>query len=114
MDFLSYQKQLQDSYHWPKDMGESYLALGLTGEAGEVADEVKKMYRDDCGVITSERRERLIEELGDVLWYVAAIATDIGADLNEIAVGNLLKAIKRNSERKANDIKPLDRKGSVG
>lgn len=65
-------------------MGIQYLALGLTGEAGEVADEVKKMMRDDASYLTPERRARIILELADTLWYLSMIATEIDIPLSEI------------------------------
>ena len=62
-----------------------YPTLGLCGEAGEVAEKIKKMVRDDGGELSDERREALAKELGDVLWYVAQIATEADLDLDEIA-----------------------------
>ncbi len=72
-----------------------YPTLGLCGEAGEVAEKVKKMVRDDAGVLSDERREALAKELGDVLWYVAQLATEAGLDLDAIAAGNLDKLLSR-------------------
>jgi NTP pyrophosphatase (non-canonical NTP hydrolase) len=72
-----------------------YPTLGLCGEAGEVAEKVKKMVRDDAGVLSDERREALAKELGDVLWYVAQLATEAGLDLDVIATGNLDKLLSR-------------------
>jgi NTP pyrophosphatase (non-canonical NTP hydrolase) len=72
-----------------------YPTLGLAGEAGEVAEKVKKLLRDDGGVMSAERREALAGELGDVLWYVAQVATEAGLDLEEIAQGNLDKLLSR-------------------
>ena len=72
-----------------------YPTLGLAGEAGEVAEKVKKLLRDDGGVMSGERREALGGELGDVLWYVAQVATEAGLDLEEIAQGNLDKLLSR-------------------
>jgi len=76
----------------------TYPALGLCGEAGECAEKVKKAIRDDGGVLTDERRAALAAELGDVLWYVAQLATEAGLDLDEVAEDNLAKLLSR-SER---------------
>lgn len=72
-----------------------YPTLGLCGEAGEVAEKVKKMVRDDGGVLSDARREALSKELGDVLWYVAQLATEAELDLGEIADANLAKLLSR-------------------
>ena len=72
-----------------------YPTLGLCGEAGEVAEKIKKMVRDDGGELSPERREALAKELGDVLWYVAQIATEAELDLGEIAAANLDKLLSR-------------------
>jgi NTP pyrophosphatase (non-canonical NTP hydrolase) len=72
-----------------------YPALGLCGEAGEVAEKIKKMVRDDHGVLTPERREALAGELGDVLWYVAQVATEARLDLAAVAEANLAKLLSR-------------------
>ena len=73
----------------------TYPALGLCGEAGEAAEKVKKAMRDDGGILTEERREALAGELGDVLWYVAQLATEAGLDLDDIAGQNLEKLLSR-------------------
>jgi NTP pyrophosphatase (non-canonical NTP hydrolase) len=72
-----------------------YPTLGLCGEAGEVAEKVKKMIRDDDGVLSGERRAALAKELGDVLWYVAQLATEAGLDLDVVAQDNLDKLLSR-------------------
>ena len=72
-----------------------YPTLGLCGEAGEVAEKVKKMLRDDAGVLSDERRAALGAELGDVLWYVAQVATEAGLELDALATGNLEKLRSR-------------------
>jgi NTP pyrophosphatase (non-canonical NTP hydrolase) len=73
----------------------TYPALGLCGEAGEAAEKVKKAIRDDGGQLTPERREALAAELGDVLWYVAQLATEAELGLDEIAQSNLDKLLSR-------------------
>lgn len=75
--------------------GVVYVALGLAGEAGEVANKVKKIYRDDGGEITVERRSEIIDELGDVLWYAAMLAKELGVSLENVALRNLAKLEQR-------------------
>ena len=72
-----------------------YPTLGLTSEAGEVAGKVKKIFRDKGGVIGEEDRADLKSELGDVLWYLAQICTDLGLSLQEVAEENLRKLARR-------------------
>jgi NTP pyrophosphatase (non-canonical NTP hydrolase) len=72
-----------------------YPTLGLCGEAGEVAEKIKKMVRDDQGVLSEERRAALSKELGDVLWYLAQLATEADLDLDAIAEENLAKLLSR-------------------
>ena len=75
-----------------------YCALKLNGEAGEVADKVGKSIRDDGGLISDKRRAALILELGDVLWYVANMARELGASLDEVANKNLAKLAARKEQ----------------
>lgn len=72
-----------------------YPTLGLAGEAGEVANIVKKIQRDDQGIITDARRDKLRDELGDVLWYISACADELGITLDEIAAFNVNKLAQR-------------------
>ena len=69
----------------------SYTVLGLVGEAGELANKFKKHIRNNTPV----DREVLADELGDVLWYVAAVATELDINLEDVARGNLLKLKSR-------------------
>jgi NTP pyrophosphatase (non-canonical NTP hydrolase) len=96
VDISEYQRRSRATAVYP-DAGDNlaYPALGLCGEAGEAAEKVKKAMRDDGGVLTDERREALAGELGDVLWYVAQLATEAGLDLGEIAGDNLGKLLSR-------------------
>ena len=64
-------------------------------EFGEIANKVKKIERDDNGILTLNTRDQLIDELGDVLWYIAALATELSVDLNDIASINIDKLLKR-------------------
>ncbi|MCB1972562.1 MAG: nucleoside triphosphate pyrophosphohydrolase family protein [Geminicoccaceae bacterium] len=72
-----------------------YPVLGLLGEAGEIANKVKKIHRDNGGGITLEQALELRKELGDVLWYVAELATQLGTTLDFVAHDNLLKLADR-------------------
>lgn len=74
-----------------------YPSLGLTGEAGEFCNKVKKIMRDDNGIITDKRKDDLISELGDILWYIAALATELNTNLNDIAILNIIKLSQRQS-----------------
>lgn len=96
MELTDYQERSRVTAVYP-DAGANllYPTLGLCGEAGEVAEKVKKMIRDDGGVLSAERREALSAELGDVLWYVAQVATEAGLDLDAIARDNLDKLRSR-------------------
>lgn len=72
----------------------SYTALGL-GEVGEVQGKIKKIIRDSGGLVTESDRIAITKELGDVLWYVAMCAMEIGINLNEVALMNLEKLQSR-------------------
>lgn len=95
MTFEEYQKEAQKTALYPKAYRLLYPTLGLTGEAGELANKVKKVLRDQGGSLTEETLEALVAELGDVLWYVAQVATDLGVSLERVAQQNLAKLRSR-------------------
>lgn len=95
MELSEYQRLSRSTASYPRESWLSYPALGLCGEAGEVADHAKKAIRDDGGVITDARRAAMAAELGDVLWYLAQLATELDLDLDEIARANLAKLLSR-------------------
>lgn len=97
MNFDEYQELAARTALYPEQYRISYPALGLAGEAGEVANKAKKLLRGDFP-LTPEFKKDLASELGDVLWYCAALATDLGTTLNEVALANLDK-LKVRSER---------------
>ena len=72
-----------------------YVTLGLNGEAGEVAEQIKKAMRNDAGELSPERIESLKKELGDVLWYMTRLADELGTNLAEIAQINVEKLYAR-------------------
>jgi NTP pyrophosphatase (non-canonical NTP hydrolase) len=96
MKFSDYQERSRLTAVYPQAGSNLlYPTLGLCGEAGEVAEKIKKMVRDDGGVLTDERREALAKEMGDVLWYLAQLATEARLDLDQIAEANLAKLLSR-------------------
>jgi NTP pyrophosphatase (non-canonical NTP hydrolase) len=95
MDLSEYQRLSRRTAEYPREAWLAYPALGLAGEAGEVAEHAKKAIRDDGGSVSNERKTAMSKELGDVLWYVAQIATELGLDLNAIAEENLQKLLSR-------------------
>ena len=100
MDFKKYQKQSRRTALYPKKLSLIYPTLGLTGESGEVAEKVKKIYRDHQGKINQKQKEEIKKELGDVLWYLSQIASDLDLDLEDIAETNLAKLFSRKKRGK--------------
>ncbi|MEA1929904.1 MAG: nucleoside triphosphate pyrophosphohydrolase family protein [Patescibacteria group bacterium] len=101
MTFEEYQKKSRKTAMYPKTMPGQvepiylYPTLGLAGEAGEVVEKVKKLVRNNEAEITEEFRQGIGKELGDVLWYVSQLATDLDLSLEEIAKLNINKARSR-------------------
>jgi NTP pyrophosphatase (non-canonical NTP hydrolase) len=96
MEFNEYQKEARKTAIYP-NLGRNFVypTLGLAGEAGEVAEKIKKVIRDGNGVIGEEKRAELSKELGDVLWYVANLAEELGLGMDGIAERNLEKLKSR-------------------
>lgn len=98
MEFTQYQTEAMKTAIYP-DKGHFgglvYATLGLANEAGEVAGKLKKILRDSGGVLTNEKRAELAAELGDVLWYCAAVSDELGHSLGYIAKQNLAKLYDR-------------------
>lgn len=97
MNFDEYQKQalttasttndeFKDMMHW---------VLGVTGEAGEIAEKFKKIIRDKNGVISDEDKNELTKEIGDVLWYLSVLANQLGLSFEDVATKNLEKLKSR-------------------
>lgn len=98
MELSEYQKKTQSTAVYPGKetlQGVLYTALGLAGEAGEVCNKIKKILRDDKGHVSDFTRVRVCDELGDVLWYLAALAHELNADLSVIAENNIAKLANR-------------------
>jgi len=95
-DFQDYQRESRKT--WSAISTDSpivYPTLGLTNDAGEVAGKVKKIFRDKGGKISAEDREALKYELGDVLWYLTQICTELDLTLQEVAAANIEKLFSR-------------------
>jgi NTP pyrophosphatase (non-canonical NTP hydrolase) len=99
MTMDEYDKESQAMAIYPnKGCNLPYTTLGLCGEAGEFAEKVKKSLRDAKGDISEEMRTLMLKELGDVMWYITASATELGAHLEEIAQMNLDKLRDRTAK----------------
>lgn len=94
MHLNKYQEKALETAVYPEQYKVIYPALGLNGEAGEVAEKVKKVLRGDSQ-LTDTRRDDIALELGDVLWYVATCAHDLGYSLDDIAKMNIKKLSMR-------------------
>lgn len=101
MNFTDYQQKAKNTAKYPViGHGVIYPTLGLTNEAGEVAGKIKKIFRDKDGHISDETRAALKSELGDVLWYLAQVATELDLSLDEIAEHNIAKLLDRQARGK--------------
>lgn len=94
-DIDLYQQKCLKYAKYPESARIIYPTLGLTGEAGEVSDKVKKVIRDSGGEFTDEIKKEIMKELGDVLWYCATLAHDLGFSLSDVAFGNIEKLESR-------------------
>lgn len=96
MDFDEYQKESRKTAIYP-DQGDNYIypVLGLVGEAGEVAEKIKKILRDSRGEINDRKKEEIKKEMGDVLWYLSQLSTELDLSLGEIAELNIKKLQSR-------------------
>ncbi len=96
MDLNKYQEQSKKTALYPSQGSNLvYPTLGLVGEAGEIANKVKKIERDNKGVLSEKKRKEIQAELGDVLWYVAQLATELNISLDRVAQNNLDKLLSR-------------------
>jgi NTP pyrophosphatase (non-canonical NTP hydrolase) len=96
MDLNEYQTKSRKTAQYPS-IGHSviYPTLGLSSETGEVAGKIKKIFRDKGGLIGEAEREALRSELGDVLWYLAQVCTELGLSLDDVARANIEKLYSR-------------------
>ncbi len=96
MTFDEYMKKSAVTANYP-DMEHNiyYPTIGLAGEAGEVANKVKKIMRDQGGVIAHSSRLAIADELGDCLWYIAALCRELDISLDKVAEKNIKKLYDR-------------------
>lgn len=96
MNFEEYQKESRKTALYPnKNNNFIYPVLGLCGESGEIAEKIKKVIRDEGGIISELKKEEIKKELGDVLWYISQIATELGFSLDSVAKLNIEKLRSR-------------------
>ena len=95
-NFATYQRESRKTWHLiHTDHPIVYPTLGLVNEAGEVAGKIKKIFRDKAGQINEADREALKQELGDVLWYLTQICTELELSLADVAEANITKLFSR-------------------
>lgn len=98
IDFDMYADKARETAIYPgrgKLAGLLYVSIGLGGEAGEMLNKVKKILRDDNGVISDERKNSISEEIGDVLWYCAMVCDELNLRFAQIANNNITKLANR-------------------
>ena len=96
MNFKEYQEKAKETAVYPKtEPSWIYPLLGLAGETGEIFEKLKKVIRDEKGKISDEKLDLLKKEIGDVLWYLATLSTELGLDFNQIAEENIQKLFSR-------------------
>lgn len=105
MQFDEYQQTSLGTWNPPpRDhiMDIMYLTLGVVGEAGEVAEKVKKILRNDDGNFSKEKLEELKKEIGDVIWYLSTLSYELGFSFNDVAQTNINKLADRISRNVIN------------
>jgi NTP pyrophosphatase (non-canonical NTP hydrolase) len=96
MNFEEYQKKSRKTAVYPKIGADFvYPALGLGDEAGEVLGKIKKIFRDKNGIVDDAAKDEIKKELGDVLWYLAQLSTELDLSLDDIAEANIKKLQSR-------------------
>jgi NTP pyrophosphatase (non-canonical NTP hydrolase) len=94
-NFAEYQKAAMEFAIYGVGNAVVYPSLGLAGESGELCNKVKKVIRDDAGVLADDKRAAIGAEIGDCLWYLAALCRDLGLSLEQIASENIQKLFSR-------------------
>jgi len=96
MTFNEYQSKAKETARFPeKETAFIYASLALMGEAGEIAEKIKKVWRDKNRVVGESDREEIKKEMGDVLWYLSQLADQLDIDFDDVAQTNLNKTRSR-------------------
>lgn len=95
MEFNHYQFSTGATAKYPQDRAIEYLVLGLASEAGEVAGKYKKIIRDNYGLMNEESKKALLDEVGDVLWYIARLCEELNTNMSVVAKANIEKLYSR-------------------
>ena len=96
MTFREYQLKAKETAKYPeKDHNFIYATFGMMGEAGEVSEKIKKIWRDKNKEVGDEDRQEIKKELGDVLWYLSQIAEELGINFDDVAETNIIKTHSR-------------------
>ncbi len=100
-DFDSYQKACKKTAVYPK-IGKNFVypVFGLVGETGEVAEKIKKLFRDHNGRLTKEYKLEIAKELGDVMWFISQLSTELGLKLSDVIKMNIEKFTSRKNRNK--------------
>lgn len=96
MNFQEYQDESRKTAIYP-EVGNNFVypILGIAGESGEVAEKVKKILREKKGIVDEVGKQEITKELGDLLWYMAQLASELGISLDEVAEKNITKTQSR-------------------
>jgi NTP pyrophosphatase (non-canonical NTP hydrolase) len=100
MELNKYQEEALVTKTYGKGIEIIYPTIKMNGEAGEVAEKVGKVLRDKEGIFTDEIKLEIAKEIGDVMWYCAALAHDLGYTLEEVAQMNIDKLKSRQDRGK--------------
>lgn len=90
-----YQDLINQTKIYPREIGIEYCCIGLGGEGGEILNKLKKVLRDKGGVFDDEVKLQLMDEASDVLWYVTALAQELGFTLDQVMEHNIQKLMGR-------------------
>lgn len=102
MNFNVYQKKANSTSKNTEIFGDKllYPVLGLSNESGEFLGKIKKVFRDNNGIIDEKTKKDLGGELGDILWYIAETCTQLDLDLESVAMDNIEKLLSRKARGK--------------